>query len=551
MSRNHFARVRSRALLLTTAAMLTAGLAACSGSSDDDNDDATKGLEIVNSAPAADGAIDVLNWGVPFGEPPSVDPAAGGDSSANLIKSNVCESLFRLNADYSITPALAESAEYSDDNLSLEIKIRTDVKFANGNPMTAEDVRFSLARNLDPELASTWASSVFGSVKEVTAPADDTVVVEFNAPDSLFKKAMAVTPGLISEKAAVEKAGKAYGTANGGLSCTGPYSIEAWRSGSGMTLKANPHYWDEAFTAKAETVQLKFITESSALVQGLKSGSLDGSWDVPPASVKSLENSGSVYLGNSPQMLQIYPNAGPMDDVKLRQAVNKLIDRKAISAQVYHETAEPMYTFVPELLWGDGAPALEAAFKNLDKPETVDVDGAKKLIESMDNPPTKLTLAIIAGHEQMRLTSALLQETMKEVGIDLEVKTIQPAENVAYFTSADARKGVDLIMNTGWSAVPDYTFYARRVVDPEGRFNLLGYDNQEVTDLLAESVSLFDEPQRSEKFAEAQAVYAPEVPLMPVANPLQVSFVREGLGGLTTSFAYVYQPSLATIGATE
>lgn len=550
MTRNPFARTLTRVVSVAVAAVVTASLAACSGSSSSDAS-SERDAEVVTSAPAADGAIDELNWGVPFGEPPSVDPAAGGDSSANLIKANVCEPLLRLNDDYTISPALAESWEYSDDKLTLTFTIRQDVKFSDGKPMTVEDVQYSLARNLDPELASTWAGSVYGNVKAVTAQGDDKIVVTFNAPDSLFVKAMAITAGLVSEKAYVEKAGTSYGTAAGGLMCTGPYSIASWQSGSGMTLAANPHYWNDEFTPHAKTVNLKFITEASSLVQGLESGSLDGSYDVPPGSIASLRKTGEVYQGPSPQMLQIYPNAGAMDDVKLRQAVNLLVDRTAVADQIYHGTAEPMYTFTPELLWGDGAETLQAALDDLDKPEKVDIDGAKKLIDSMDNPPSELTLAIIAGHEQMRLTSALLQESMKKVGITLTIKPIQPAENVAYFTDPAAREGIDLIMNTGWSAVPDYLFYARRVVVPEGRFNLLGYENPTVTDLVAKSAETFDEPERAETFAEAQAIFTPEVPLIPVANPREVSFVREGLGGLTTSFAYVYHPSLATIGATK
>lgn len=549
MNRTSNTRAR-RVLGAATAAVLTAGLAACSSSSSEEGGGSERDAEVVTSAPAADGAIDDLTWGVPFGEPPSVDPAAGGDSSANLIKSNVCEPLMRLNADYTITPALATEYAYSDDNLSLTFTIRQDVKFSDGNPMTVDDVVFSLSRNLDPAVASTWASSVYGNVQSIEAQGADQVVVTFKAPDSLFVKAVAVTPGLVSEQSFVEQAGKAYGTSAGGLMCTGPYAIENWQSGSGMTLTANEYYWDEAFTPHAETVDLKFITESSALVQGLESGSLDGSYDVPPASIESLEDKGTVYQGPSPQMLQIYPTAS-MDDVELRQAVNLLVDRTAIADQIYHGTAEPMYTFVPELLWGDGAEALQEAIDGIDQPSTVDLDGAKELIESLDDAPAELTMAIIAGNEQMRLASTLLQESMKEAGIALDIKTIQPAENVAYFTDPAARAGVDLIMNTGWAAVPDYTFYARRVVVPGGAFNLLGYDNPDVTELVTQAGTTFDEPSRSETFAEALSTWTPEVPLIPVANPREVSFVRDGLGGLTTSFAYVYHPSLATIGADE
>jgi peptide/nickel transport system substrate-binding protein len=550
MNRTVLTTTRRRVAAVSSALALSVGLSACSGGSSSDAPDESK-AELSVSTAAAKGDIPELNWGVPFGEPPTIDPARGGDSSVYFVMSNVCDPLVQLNPDYSMSPGLATEWEYSDDNMSLTFTLRDGVTFSNGDPMTAEDVQYSLARHLDPKLASTWGTSVFGKVASVEVSGDNAVVVNFKTPDSLFVKAMAIAPGIIGQKKAIEAAGTSYGTAAGGVVCTGAYSIDSWTPGSGMTLKANPDYWNADNQPHAETVNLKFIVESSSLVQALQSGSLDGSYDVPPSAIKTLRDAGkgTVYQGPSPQMLQIYPVEGTMSDVKLRQAVSKLIDREAIAKQVYKGSAEVNYTIVPKLLWDESSAELEPALAALDKDEKVDVAGAKKLIESMDAPPKELTMAIIAGHEQMRQTSALLQQQLADVGIKLTIKQIQPAENASYFTDPNARKGIDMIMNTGWSGVPDIMFYPIRVVTPTGIFNLLKYEDPKVTALVDEGVQSFDPKIKGQKLAEAQAIYDPQKPLIPVANPREVSYVRDGLTGLTTSFAYVYSSSLAKIGA--
>jgi peptide/nickel transport system substrate-binding protein len=512
---------------------------------------ADQGPTLQNTTPEAKGTLDMLKWAAPFGEPPTLDPAKGADNSIYLINYNLCDTLVKLNPDYTKGPGLAESWEYSADHKTLTLKIRQGVKFSDGSPLTAEDVQFSLARHMDKKLASIYRSIVFPNVESVTVGGPDSVVVKFKQPDELFLSAMPTPAGLVLQKQFVEASGTAYGSPQKGQICTGAYKIDEWKPGSDVMLSANPYYWDAGNKPHAQHIDIRFISDNVALTQALLSGEIDGSYEIPPAAIAPLSaGSGKLYYGPSPQMFHIYAVApGPMADPKMRQAFSMLIDREAIASKVYHGSAAPNYAMVPPLLWDASAkPALQAAYDKIKAGMKYDVAAAKKLIDEMPDKPSEITLVTLTGNEQMRLTATLIQQLAAEVGIDLKIKEILPAQNASYFFDANARKGVDLIMNQGYSTAPDELYYPSRVVMPDGVFNLVKYDNPEATKLLYDARAEFDAEKRAQTFVKAQEMYEPAKIIIPMAVIHEVTYLREGLTGAVTSYAYLFSSSLAKIG---
>ena len=132
---------RSRKLLLTIAlgsAVLLAATA-CTGSSTGEDPEER---ELVSMAPAAVGPVDRVVWNLPTGEPSTIDPPNAPTYSGASVISNLCDSLLTIDADYNVSPNLAEFNQVSDTELKLTI--RDDAKFWDGTPVTAEDVAFSL-----------------------------------------------------------------------------------------------------------------------------------------------------------------------------------------------------------------------------------------------------------------------------------------------------------------------------------------------------------------------------------------------------------------------
>lgn len=508
--------------------------------------------ELAVTLPAAEGRMELLKWGVPYGEPASLDPSRGNDNSPAFVASNTCDPLLRLTPDYGLEPGLAESWEFGDDNLTLTFHLRDDVLFSDGSPMTAEDVVFSLSRHMDPAVGSVYGSSVYGSVDKIEATGASEVTVSFKTPDALFLSGMSNVSGHVVSKQAAEAAGKAFGSPSGLPVCTGVYKIDEWVPGSGIRLSENPHFWDDAHRPHAEKVSLQFISDAASLTQALKAGAIDGSYEVPPAAIAALKDAaGEVHFGPSPVMLFVYAaGPGPLEDVHLRRALDLLINRDAIAARVYHGAAVADDRMVPPILWGGPAQEIyQEAAAQLPKAEP-DLDAARAELEKAAPLDRPLKLIITAGNEPMRLIATLLIEQARELGITIEVEQVQPTDNAALFSNAEFRAGfgADLIMINGWSAIAEPLFYPRRVVLPGGIFNLVGYENDEVTALVTKGIEAFDDDERARLFTEAQALYEPDKPLLPIVNLHEVLFLRDGLTGATTSFAYLYSPSLAHIG---
>jgi peptide/nickel transport system substrate-binding protein len=155
---------RARASLgVVGASVLALTLAACSSGSTTATPSGTGGaIELTTTTPAASADAESISWALPTGEPRSLDPAKTGDYAANTVVTNLCESLLRLEPDFSTTPGLATEIERVDP-VTTVITLRDGVTFWDGSAMTADDVAYSLNRNLDPAVGS-FSAAIFRNV---------------------------------------------------------------------------------------------------------------------------------------------------------------------------------------------------------------------------------------------------------------------------------------------------------------------------------------------------------------------------------------------------
>src|SRR5262249_29354857 len=158
---------------------------------------------------------------------------------------NMCDDLLRLTPSFGIAPAIATSWHYANPT-TLVFDIRKGIQFWDGHELTSADVVYSMLRNLNPKDAPV-NGAYYSQVKSITATGPFQVTVTFSTPDELFVKEMATISGAIAEKSFLQKEGSKYGTAAGGVMCTGPYELKQWSPGNQIVLQANPHYWDPAY----------------------------------------------------------------------------------------------------------------------------------------------------------------------------------------------------------------------------------------------------------------------------------------------------------------
>jgi peptide/nickel transport system substrate-binding protein len=345
---------RGRAACAALAALATLA-AACSSSSGSAAPVATSANLAVGTYGAAKGNLPSLTWDLPYGEPNTIDPPNTAFYNSALIAANLCDPLLRLNPNYSISPNVATYRR--PDPLTLVFNLRPSVKFWDGSPVTSADVVWSLQHSASP---STAVAFLYENVKSITATGPLQVTVKFKRPDSLFLFEMATFVGMVQQKRFAEHAGSKLGSAAGKIMCSGPYELTSWTSGTGMTLTANPHYWNPAGRAHAHTVNIEFDTNSTSIAQALIAGQLDGAYEISPATIPRLRSAGSgkLIFGAPSQLyltLSVARPTGVLASLDVRKALFMTINRAGLARAAYYGAAIPNYTQMNIGSWRNGS----------------------------------------------------------------------------------------------------------------------------------------------------------------------------------------------------
>jgi peptide/nickel transport system substrate-binding protein len=544
-------RKRRRLLASLVAVPTLAALAACTSGSGATHQ--TNGPVLQNTSPTAKGSLSSLTWDLPFGEPTTLDYAQSADYSPDTVVSNLCESLLRLNPDFTVSPNLATAWAYSPDHLSETFTLRSDVVFWDGHSLTSADVVYSMLRNLNPSI-NPVNGAYYANVKAIVASGPNQVTVHFTHPDELFTKEMATIAGDVVEQAYAKAKGSTFGTAQGGVMCSGPFELGAWHSGSDIVLTANPHYWNPAVKPFASQVTVKFISDTSILTTALKSGEIDGAFEVPAAALPALQSSsaGKVYFGPSLAILELAPNTpGPGADPKIREALGMVIDRTALAHVIFHDGATPNYTLIPKPTGWDpaGLEIYQKAWDALPKPLSPQVSAAKQVLAGDPNASLPITLGLGAGDQTELNTATLIQQEAAQIGLHIVIRQVQPLQfSSAFFNAAD-RKGLDFLVTAGYLDVRDPLDYLGLFVFPSSIFNWTGYNDPALQADVQKAQSTFDDTQRAQLLTQAQAIYEKVHLVVPLLNYREVVFMKKGITGATTSFAYIYEPNLATVGS--
>ncbi|GAA5077626.1 ABC transporter substrate-binding protein [Streptomyces similanensis] len=543
-----------RASLALTAAAALFALTACSSGGGNGGDDSSAAPKLTTTTPAAGGSLDRVTWNLPMGEPSTLDPAKVGDYSPNTVEANLCDPLLRLRADYSIAPGLA-TAWHQPDPKTLVLDLRKGVTFWDGRPMTAADVVASLRRQQDPATQSVNTAAL-ANVSSITASGDHQVTVRFRVPDALFLKNLVNGFGAVNEAAYLKKAGTSYGTAKGGLMCTGPFRLTSWRSGDAITVTRNDRYWDTSLRPKAKTVEFKFITDGSTLTAALLSGQIDGSYEISSTSARALRNSdiGTLYYGPSAQTVFLYPTSpdSPLADPRVAQALSLVTDRDALISNVFDGAARKQKTFMPQLIWknGDAAKVYAKGYDALPPVPAVDVAKAKKLVGEAAPRRRTITVATAAGDQQSLQTLTFLRAGAEKIGLKIDIKQLQPTQLSGLFYDPTLRKGLDATMVLGYVEVPDPIGYVDMFTSPKSPLNWTHYDNGKVVSLLERARASTDPAASAELFNQAQSLYSKDLPIVPIVNPYERMFLNKRLSGAPASFAYINMPWAALLGAT-
>ena len=535
--------------------LVTAGLAACGGStsSTPSGNATTTGVTLQSTTPPGTGTVGQITWDLTGGEPTTLDPLKAGDYGPCFVSSQLHDTLVRYSPDWKLGPGIAESWT-NPDPLTIVYKIRQDATFWDGNPVTVDDVIFSLERNMDPKTGSIWLA-FFSNVKSIKQTGPWEVTVSFKKPDELFNKEMGTCGGGIVEKAYVQKVGEAKYGSGMNVMGSGPYKLASWKSGSEIVLEANPNYWDASLQPKVQKVTLKFIVDTSTITSALLSGEIDGTYEAPATSISALQSasSGKLYFGPSLTVSEVaISNAkGPMGNPQLRKALSMAINRPAIVEKVFSGAAIPDKTFTPTTAWDPAAiDVYKQAYDALPGPGP-DVAAAKQIVASQPGANKPMVMAVLAGDQLELELASIVQQAAHDIGLTIKLKQMQAMDLSNFFYVASYRKGIDMALTLGFLDVPDPLDYTSLFFGPGALFNWIDYRNPQVEKDLALARQTYDPTQRANLIVAAQKIYTNDAVAIPLAMDAENLFMNNRISGAPASFAYMWIPSLAMIGGTQ
>lgn len=495
---------RKNMVFILMAVLLTFGCAACSGS-----DSGGGGKVVMNVAMAGD----IIR----------LDPAFAYDNDTSIVIDQICEGLLTHNADNSLKCLLAESWEAAEPTTYV-YHIRDDVNFSDGSQMTVDDVIYSLTRHLDTDLGS-YMNWFFDNVASIEATGDWEVTVKLKKPDATWQYVLATSAGMIVKKDYAEEKGTDFGSAAGGIIGTGPFKYEGWTSGSKVILIKNENYWDKSAKTNLDEIVFSIIADDTTLATALKSGQIDMAANYSTNLNETLAAYDNVTVYDTPGMgihyLAFNTARAPFDDVNVRRAIGYAIDLNSISKNIIKDTGtkggrlpmtDSLFT-VEAQVWKDYAAALSEHEYNIKK--------AKECLESSSVPDGFSCQLMVSQASSQRYDVALVvQQSLAEVGIDVEVVTVTSDEFYTYqFGNVLDSGGVrdyDMLVATWGSDYPDPAgnlnpLYTISNIDAGG-YNSASYRNTKVDSLLTEANNCTDDAQRVEMLLAVCDIIVEDMP---------------------------------------
>ncbi len=445
-------------------------------------------------------------------EPPGMDPTiAPAAAIGEIVHYNVLEGLTKINVDGSVTPLLAESWTMEPDGRSYTFKLKKGVKYHDGEPFDAADVKFSFERAKDDKSTNKAKKAVFDNIARIDTPDAHTVILTLNNADGNFLFRLGENTAVILDaKSAAGAATKPIGT--------GPYRFDDWKKGSSVTLAKWDGYRD-AKAVKIQRVTFRFINDPAARVAALLAGDIDG---VPrldaPQAVKQLQADKRfvVSIGSTAGkgIMTINNKKKPFDDVRVRRALMHAIDRKAFIDGVLEGLGKPI---------GSHFAPTDAGYVDLTGLYPYDPEKAKALLkEAGVTAPLNVTLTL-PPPQYARKGGEVLAAQLAKVGVIAKIENVEWAQ----WLGGTFKGNFDLTVINHVEPL-DYMQYAN-----PGYY--WGYDSKAFRDLAARHAAAVNPKERAKLFGDLQRLIAADAVNAFIFNPAQVAVAKKGLKGLWSS----------------
>ncbi|MGD8209826.1 MAG: ABC transporter substrate-binding protein [Desulfobacterales bacterium] len=475
----------------------------------------------------------------------TLDPAIGYDwQNWSMIKALFNGLMDYEAGTYNLEPDLAKSFTISPDGKIYTFKLREDVKFHNGRKLTAEDIKFSIERAVNPKTQSP-GQGFFWSIKgfdemvagKTTQLSGMTVIdpytlkIELSRPDATFLHVMAINFAFAVPKEEVEKYGQDFGKHPVG---TGAFKMKEWKLGQHVAYERNPDYYKKGLP-RLDKVVFEVGQEPTVALLRLQRGEVDILGDgIPPARFLQVKNDpknadliiegGQLHTGYVSMNVRVKP----FDNKKVRQAVNMAINKDRV-CKIINNRAVPANQPLPPAM-----PGYDKEYKGY----AFDPAKAKALMAEAGFPDGFTTELYANNTDPNPRIAQAIQRDLAEIGIKAEIKTLAQSTVIAAGGEEDQ---APMIWSGGMAWIADFpdpsNFYGPILGcggAVKGGWNWAWYCNDKLDALAAKADAMSDPAVKAEREDLWRSIFVQlmdDAPWAPVFNEQRFTMRAARLGG--------------------
>ena len=431
------------------------------------------------------------------------------DNPALFISVNVYDTLLRTTKDGTgVEPGLATKWTPSADGLTWVFTLRDGLKFSDGSAMTASDVKASLDMARGGE-KSAWKDN-YVAIKDITATDAKTVTITLKQPYAPLLSVLAMFSGgiLPADMAKATDAKDYDNTLAWKTKGTGAYYSEGWKKGDPIILKRNPNYWKG--TPAVDEVRIEYIPDDNTRVLKLQGGETDVADFVPFSQIAALNTQPSVkaqtFSIQQTAFVILNNSKPPLNDVKVRQALNYATDKAAIIKNVYFGQATPMNSPIPQGTYYD---------KSLPG-YPYDLDKAKALMaQSSGAAGFKVDMQVRSGNTNFANTAVILKDAWAKIGVTVDIQTLDTAVVRTNYRAGDYMTTPAAWTNDMNDPTEIVNYAMRGGASPFAYWTR--YNNPDLNDKITKADLEQDATKRQAAYSEIQKIYLDAAPLVFIA----------------------------------
>lgn len=449
---------------------------------------------------------------------PDLNQVLTTDGISFSILNNVMEGLFRLDENNEPQPAMAEKVDISDDKLTYTFHLRDDIKWSNGEPVTANDFKYSWLRAMHPDTSGAYADILYnyieggeeyfeGKVDEskvaIEVKDEKTLEVTLKAPSPFFLGLTAFATYFPLNETFINEVGEdKFALTADAILYNGPFVLTEYDQAEGVTLEKNSEYWDKD-NVDVDKVTLKVIKEKSTALNLYESGELDRVY-LSSADVDTYRDSDE--FGTETEFISWFLQFNflekPFDNVNIRKAFQLAYDPEQLTKTVLNNGSEPAYGLVAAGVHGNDEKTFRELSGDIVQP---DYDKAKEFLEKGleeigELPKIEL---LTADDTVAKDTATFLQsEFKKNLNVDVDITTKPYSGRIETMRESDYVMGI-----SRWGADYNDPMDILSLWDGDPLSGLRGnYFNEKYKRLIDDASNESDEEKRLKMLIEAEHI---------------------------------------------